>query len=170
MERLFCVFKNTPYRFGILFSYLFRFFLLSYFGGIIFLLFSTSNGYILVKFNVCVRHLGLGAAATLIAGELFIGTSIALLFTRRMLMYTLISGSDPVSIAEIADKDADIFATLARFTWLSMIGISTTLVSLILASVFEMIPVWVSIDMMITQILVFFMYKVCSFALSGYIA
>merc|ERR1719216_12981 len=68
---------------------------------------------------------------------------------------------DPVSIAEVnANLDEGMYATLKRFTMLSILGIFCTMFSLVMASIFELIPVWLSIDMMVTQTLIMFMYKV----------
>merc|ERR1712228_208023 len=52
------------------------------------------------------------------------------------------------------------YATLKRFTMLSILGIFCAMFSLVMASIFELIPVWLSIDMMVTQTLIMFMYKI----------
>merc|ERR1712233_257329 len=149
------------YRFPIWFCWFARIFLFFYFATTTFLLLTMSNGYVLElkHFNICVRQLGVGAIISVVAGEILVGISVSFMFTRKLLMYTFVAHVDPMSIQDIAKLDEYTYDTLRRFTLLSIVGISVTIFSLVMASIFEVIEVWVSLDLMVNQTLILFMYK-----------
>ena len=222
LERLFSVFKGTPYSFKPRNIYISRCMLLLYILGLIILVFITGQGYYDPIHDSCYEDYPLWIHGIAACGDLIIGITTSILFTRRLMLLRIstnnpfiervfshtdthkeISKSNesphsnkdennqkqnqnqipsptlpstknvtPVPITNIKRsnsnrkimnvmmQDTMIWKALNKFTLLTFISVFTTLISIILAGIFELAALWISIDTIINCWCVLLCFKV----------